>query len=41
MRYILFLCLHWFFQNLEKGWRVEAKKFVFVFTASKIRWQTH
>jgi hypothetical protein len=41
MRYILFLCQHWFFQNLEKGWREEVKKFVFVFIAAKIRWKTH
>jgi hypothetical protein len=35
------LLLHWLFQNLEKGWRVEAKKFVFVFIAAKIKWKTH
>ena len=34
-KYILFLCWHWFFQNLGKGWRVEAKKFVFVFISQK------
>jgi hypothetical protein len=41
MRYILSLCQHWFFQNLEKGLRVEAKKFVFVFIAAKFIQKTH